>query len=302
MVTITLDECDRAVLERLRRGDADVEALADAVDSRPEYLRSRLPELADNGLVRRGEEGAWTLTENGQRAVAASPAGSMDDRIDAPPDVERRVESSDLRVDRADAVRATFAFLRHWGDATRAEIVDGVYSERPAAFESGAEWWSACVRDCLAALPRVESPASADQPWRCAGTSIVEQPTADGRVAPTDDPTVRTSVRFALEQLDLDEPERAAVRAAFARLLDRGSVSAAELGEEVFPDHDAGYGSPSEWWADCIRPAFRSFPGVESEADEAVWRYRQSSEGPMASAPGADAPEDPFGPEDGTDG
>ncbi len=292
---ITLDDRDGAVLERLREGDADVEALATSVDCNVDELRGRLPELADEGLVRAVGDDEYAVTADGKRAIAASPAGTMDDRIDTPPAVEDRIESFDLRPDRADAVRGAFAFLYFWGDATAGEIVDGVYSEHPAGFESEREWWNRLVRDRLADLPSVEPAESDGEPWRYAGATDVEDDAIDGRVAP-DDPTPKeTSVRFALERLD---DERAPVRVAFDYLVREGEANTAELQEAVYPDYGAGYESTSAWWTDCVRPAFERLPGVEG-SDGDGWRYRQDANGSPASAPEADPSQPSEKQEDG---
>jgi hypothetical protein len=297
MGTITLDDRDEAVLERLRKGDTDVETLAESVNADADCLWDRLPELADNGLVERADD-AYALTEDGARAVEATPIGAKDDRIDTPPEVEERIEAFDLRPDREEALRNAFSFLHYWGETSGAEVIDGVYSENPAGFESEREWWTELVRDRLAELPCVEPPASNHEPWRYAGTPGVEHRTDDGRVAPPGDEFERTSVRFALERLDLAGDERRAVRRAFDRLLSEGEVTTDEL-EEAYSDRPAGYDSVSEWWSDCIRPAFESLPGVESgNADGKRWRYRSADEGPMSSEPGAELPDGPLGPDE----
>jgi predicted transcriptional regulator len=147
VVSITIDDRDRAMLEPLRDGAADVESLARAADCSPGYARSRLPDLADNGLVRRADDaGTYAITDSGKRVVAGSPAGAMDDRIDTPPAVEERIESFDLRPDREEAVRNAFSFLRYWGEATASEIVDAVYPENLAGFESRDAWWTEFLR------------------------------------------------------------------------------------------------------------------------------------------------------------
>ncbi len=305
MVTVTLDERDAAALERLRDGNADVGTLAETTGCDPEYLRERLPELADNGLVERVDD-AYRITEDGERAMAGSPAGTMDDRIDTPDAVEERVESFDLRPDREEALRNAFSVLRYWGSASGPEIVDAAYSENPAGFDGPREWWEEGVRDRLADLPLVESPASTGEPWRYAGTPTVEETTEDGRVAPGVDPPAGASVRFALEQSELDDDERAAVRAAFAHLFEEGEASAASIRKAAYPDHGAGYDSAADWWADCVRDGLDSLPGVERVGDEgdgeSVWRYRQVDEGGMATEPEAETPDGPSGPEAGRDG
>jgi DNA-binding Lrp family transcriptional regulator len=303
MGTITLDDRDRAVLERLREAgtDADVDSLAEAVGVDDDYLRDRLPELADNGLVARTTGDAYELTDDGMRTVEATSVGAKDDRIDTPQAVEERIERFDLRPDREEAVRNAFSFLHYWGEAFGSEIVDAVYSENPAGFESEAEWWDGFVRDRLAELPSVEPPASDDGPWGYADTPVVEKRTDDGRVAPSDDEFERSSVKFALERLDLDDEERRAVRRAFDRLLAEGTVTASEFRAEVYPENEAGRGSASEWWDDCLRPALEALPGVErvDEGEGAErWHYRSTEEGPMSTAPGAELPDEPFGPDD----
>ncbi|WP_232686045.1 hypothetical protein [Halobacterium zhouii] len=290
-MTPTLDERDRVVLESLRRGNADIESLADNTDTTPEALQDRLVELADNGLVERADAGGYALTANGERVLVATPAGTADDRIDTPPDVERVIESFDLRPDREAAVRGAHSFLHYWGAATDSEIVDAVYSEVPAGFDGPDEWWAGFVRERLEALPSVEPPRSPDGEWQYSGTPIVEEETDDGRLLFEDEAVTRSSVKFALERLDLTDAERAAVREAFRVLAHEGEVTAADVVDRVYADHDAGYDSPDGWWADCVRPAFEAFPGVErvdentgtgeeqSDETEEGWRYQSSDEG-----------------------
>lgn len=179
MSNITLDDRDLAVLATIRRERATVETLAEALQYPPDDLRERLAELEDNDLLRpagsdsdsgfgsdsdpnfaNAEE--YELTPSGMRVLATSRPGSSDERIDTPAPVQRRLEASDLRPDEEDAVRGAFAFLRYWGEATDAEIVDGVHSEQPAGYPSGKRWWNDLVRDVLADLPGVENPDGAD--------------------------------------------------------------------------------------------------------------------------------------------
>jgi predicted transcriptional regulator len=309
VVSITLDDRDRAMLEPLRDGAADVESLARAADCKPEYARSRLPDLADNGLVRRADDaGTYAITDSGKRVVAGSPAGAMDDRIDTPPAVEERIESFDLRPDREEAVRNAFSFLRYWGEATASEIVDAVYPENLAGFESRDAWWTEFLRDRIDALPGVQSSDAVADPWRYAGDPDDEQDTDDGRDAPEDDLAPRTSVKYALERAPLSAAERSAVRAAFAFLAREDETTAAEVRSQVYPDHRAGYESATEWWADCIRDGFEQLPGVE-RADEGGdrWRYRPDGRGPTSTGPSSGDAGEPVGTErdggvDATDG
>lgn len=275
MANNTLDERDRVVLELLHEGGEDAESLADSVTESAESLRERLSELADDGLVESTDDGGYALTANGERVVAASGDGTMDNRIDTPPEVEREIESFDLPPDGTEAVRDAFAFLHYWGTASAGEIIDGVFSENPAAFESGTEWWTELVRDRLEGLPSVEPPTGTDREWRYSGTPTVEESTEDGRIVVSDDEGAQSSVKYALERLSLNGDERDAVRAAFDLLVRESELRATEIRDRVYPDHDAGYESPSEWWTDCVRDAFESLPGVECrDATDDVWKYR----------------------------
>lgn len=282
MVAITLGGRDRTMLERLAEGDADVADLARLVDDDASAVASRLDELADNGLVVEADEDQYRLTGDGERVLAATPAGTQDDRIDTPEAVEQRIESFDLRPDREEAVRNAFSFLRYWGEAFESEIVDAIYPENPAGHDDAGEWWADLVRARLGALPDVDAPADPDaEPWRYGGTPTIAEHTADGR----DQLTAETldehgGVKETLERLDLSAGEREAVRAAFEFLAARGEASAAAIKDEIYPDHAAGYDSAHEWWVECVRDAFASLPAVDHpEVDRDVWAYRPSTEG-----------------------
>lgn len=275
MGSLTLDDRDRVVLERLADGDTDVETLAEVVSGEASSLRDRLPELADNGLVRRVDDDRYAITDDGRRTIAASPAGVQDDRIDTPPEVDERIESFELDPEAEEALRGAYAFLVYWGDATAGEIIDGVYSERPAGVASGEEWWTECIRPRLDELPTVGSPAAEWGLWRYTGDPIVERGTADGRRVLGGDSRAHSSVRFALESLDLDDGERAAVRAAVTHLLRHEGATAGELTAQVYPEATGGYETPESWWRDCVEDAFASLPSVEcTDAEADRWAYR----------------------------
>lgn len=279
MASNTLDERDRAILEHLHGGPADAESLAGTANASAESLQDRLSRLADNSLVER-VEGGFALTDDGERVVAASPAGVRDNRIDTPDDVEAAIESLDLRPDRADAVRDAFAFLHYWGEASEREIVDAVYTENPADFDDSEAWW-AFVEGRLAELPSVEQPDGEDGTWRYDGTPVIAEQTEDGRLILGPEATEHSSAKFALEELSVEGEEREAVRAAFDHLSREGEAEAAELRETVYPDHDAGYDSADEWWG-FVADRLASLPGVErreensssGEGGGAIWEYR----------------------------
>lgn len=264
--SITLTDDDVAVLEQLAEGGADVDELAAVVERDREELADRLAELADNGLVRR-DDGVWTLTGNGRRALAAPGDGSADQRIDAPEAVDAAIDALDLRADREEAVRNAFGFLRLWGEATESEMIDGVYTENPAGFESEEAWW-AFVADRLASLPGVAAPGD-DGPWRYEG-----EPTDDGidgrQVLDVDAPT---SAKHAFAEQGLSREEGEAAAAALAVLQKRGTATERDVTRAVYDDHPAGYDSPEAWWDGFLRGALRAVPAVVDENAE-HWRYR----------------------------
>ena len=278
-----LTESDRHVLATLGSTPRDADWLVDALDESaegdrpPDDLRERLAEFADNGLVRERDDGRYERTESGRRLLVTA-GGRMDEAVDTGPDVEAAIEAADLAPDAADAVRGAYAFLRYWGEATVDEIVDAVYSEWPANFESAAAWWDA-VGEALATLPDVAAPEanSADDSrlstWRYTETPEVTTPESDGFL-----PSKRRgdhpygSVKHAIEDLDLSDAERTAVRAAFGVLRRRGEASEDEIGDAAFAAHSAGHETTEAWWDDPVGEAFEALPGVE-RADGDRWRY-----------------------------
>lgn len=276
MPTPTLDRHDRAVLARLGDGPQSPEALARTVDRPPAELGRRLEALASGGLVRRREDGAYERTESGRRVLAASPAGSADDRIDTSPRVERALDAFDLRPDEADAVRSAYALLRFWGSATPGEIVDATFDEAPAGYDGAGEWWSDCVRDRLAALPGIE-PADDDGPWRYVGDPVAPRAAGDGRrVLGRADRPVDASARHALAGRGLSEAERRAVGVALGALRARGLATTATLRRrlERAGDRAAGPGEEEHaGWSDRVREALEAVPGV-TRPDGRTWQYR----------------------------
>jgi len=191
-----------------------------------------------------------------------------DSHLDAPLDVTATLDRMGLRPDREDAVLAVYAFLRHWGAATRAEAVDAVFSEHPLGYADADDWWDGAIRDALAALPGVERDGDR---WRHAGGGTVDE-AGDGRRPFGSAADERFgSVKHALESLDVDSRQRTAVVAAFELLRSPGGATTAELRERA---HDAVSveASAGTWWRDGVEPVFERLPGVERGAD-GRWRY-----------------------------
>jgi hypothetical protein len=279
MSSNTLGERERAVLEAIGGERADAGTLEGELDVARGELEESLSQLVENALVRE-DEGEYELTENGDRLLEATPTGGRDDRIDAPEDVERAIEGFDLGPDEAAAVRSAFSFLRYWGEATTAEIVDATYSEEPAGYGTAAEWWDDCVAERLAALPDVEAPTNgteesdglAVERWRYTDEAAVEEPDRDGReVRDTEERDAPFgSVRHGIEELDLNDAERAAARGAFTALSERGRATGDDLADDVYDEHPAGYDSV-DTWTDWLCEVFEALPGVDRAGE--AWTH-----------------------------
>lgn len=309
MANNTLDETDRAVLRAISHGRVTPGTIESRLQSRlgsqPADLSAHLEQLHENALVREAGDDSYELTENGVRALNAPATGTRDERIDTPSEVEAAIESLQASPAEREAVRAAFSFLRHWGEATTAEIVDGTYSEAPAGHDDADRWWADCVGDRMSSLPRVTGSDEAGPAavWEFEGTTVVEHAgDRDGRaVMDSADASGRSgSVRHGIEEAARDDAERRAARAAFAALYDRREATSGELVEaathldaregtvdadvehgapdgSVVVDFPAGFESAAEW-AERLTEIFEVLPGVDrewrSEADdEAVWTY-----------------------------
>ncbi|MFC6730690.1 hypothetical protein ACFQDG_18735, partial [Natronoarchaeum mannanilyticum] len=228
----TLRDEDRAILETLEDANRSLDAIAEELDRDPDDLDDRLQELHDNGLVHAKGEG-WSLTRDGRNLLRAPGDGSADDRIDTPEEVEAAIQSFQVRPDRTDAIRAAFAYLRHWDEATAGEIAADVYDEHPAGYPDPDEWWEQFVREYLAELPGVQRPDDGET-WRYdetagdGGTATrddaasADRPRKNGREVDLDEPTdPRGGLKHALETLDATDAERDAVLAAAALLRER---------------------------------------------------------------------------------
>lgn len=285
MSSNTLEGLGRAILEAIEGRRTDAGTLDAEFDASSEELDEQLSQLVENALVREVGEGEYELTENGVRVLNATPVGERDERIDTPERVERAIEEFDLRPDEETAVRSAFSFLRYWGQATAAEIVDATYSEEPAGYGTADRWWADCVAERLAALPDVDPPTGGTEEsggqnaerWRYTDGAVVEEPDRDGREvrgSGTDAPF--GSVRHAFEELDLTDAERTAARTAFAVLSEREGATESELADAVYDEQPAGYGSSDEW-SNWLCGLLEELPNVDRRED-GTWIHDPSSE------------------------
>jgi biotin operon repressor len=272
MGTITLEALDTTVLRLLDDAPASGDELATAVEHSRSELADRLEELEENGLLREREDGTYALTKSGTRVLDVPADGSTDSRIDAPTHVQQAIKGLDLRADREEAVFDAVAFLQYWGDTTESELIDGIYSENTAEYETAEKWWQTFMRDTLAELPDIESPTADEESWRYTGTPEIEERTEDGRHLFDDSPSSYGSVKHALEVLDLSADQRTAVHTVFDVLYQRNTATETELKQEVYEQTATGDASADEWWTQRIEPVLRDLPGVE-QMDEKTWRY-----------------------------
>lgn len=272
MGTITLTTLDTTVLHLLATAPASSDQLAETVEYSPSELADRLEKLEKNGLLWERDDGVYVLTESGTRVLDVPADGSTDSRIDAPDHVRQAIEELDLRADREEAVFDAVAFLQYWGRVTESELIDGIYSERPAEYETADEWWQTFMRDTLAELPEIEPPTADEVSWRYTGTPGIEERTEDGRRPFDDSPMSYESVKHALEILDLSADQQAAVQAVFKMLYQRSTATETELKQDVYEQTATGDTSADEWWTQWIEPVLRELPGVEQMGDK-TWRY-----------------------------
>ncbi|MFB6130866.1 MAG: hypothetical protein ABEJ28_08610 [Salinigranum sp.] len=278
MCNPTLTESDLAALVELEARPADLAALAAAVDVVPERLEERLAFMADNGLLRI-EGGRYRLSDDGRRVIRAPGDGSADDGIDLPESVVWALQARGLRAARLDAVLSAYAFLRFWGTATAAEIVDGTFSEAPLEYDTAAAWWTDLVRDHLASLPAVEPPAEEGGLWRVDGTPDIDGLSADGRRVLFDrgrETGRYSSAREAADDLGLSDGERLSVSAALA-VLQRGDEVDGERLRTAAASVDAGDVPGAAWLDEGLFAALERLPGVVRDGDR--WRYALTPDG-----------------------
>ncbi len=218
MGSITLAPHDTALLHLLADAPSSSDHLAEIVeDPRPE-LTDQLAAFEENGLLWKQADETYALTESGSRVLAVPADHGVDSRIDAPRRVCQAITKQDLRPDREAAVFDAVAFLQYWGEATESELIDGIYSETPAGYETADKWWQSFMQGTLAGLPDIEPPTADRTVWRYTGTHETEEPTEDGRDPFAGPTTSYGSVKHALEALDLSSDQHTAVHTVFATL------------------------------------------------------------------------------------
>lgn len=268
-----LDSVDGGILVAIGDLGSTVEELSGRLDVGQSAIRKRLGRLREAGLIDKDDRQEFVLTVDGQRVLAAPATGTVDDRIDTTPTVERALASLDVPLDLEAAIRSAYVFLKFWGDATKAEIQDAIYFEHPAGHASADAWWNEAVRDRLASLPEVHPP-NGDFLWRYLGDVEVDL-VEDGRHVAG--PTAMGSVRHGVDHLPLSQEERLAVRKAFAHVFENGSVNKRDLVSDVYPSFPAGYDSSDRWWKECILKAFSMLPHLRYDPQVETWRYDRQS-------------------------
>jgi len=265
MSTPTITHDDEAILDYLTGNTAERADIADDVGMSRDEVAERLEGLVDGGLVREAA-GVYEITESGERLLASSGDGTADARIDTPPAVDEAIDDMDLIPDHAGALEAAFAFLRHWGEASRAEIIDAVFIKNPLGYAAADDWWEEAIRDPLAELPEIERDG---EDWRHADGGAADD--GDGRKAftPAGEGTYG-SVKHALESLDVNAQRRDAVGAVFEYLQSHGGAPEDEL-REIAHDAVDVEASAGTWWRDAVEPVLRELPGIESNGTR--WRY-----------------------------
>lgn len=284
MVDLTLTQQEYALLERLR-AERRIDASSEVVDGEPSAAgatdgpsidttddegpatTTRFDALADNGLVEQTENDAYRLTESGRRVLESRTDDPSGHAGDLPPDVERAIEGFDADPASKDAVRRSFTFLRYWGEATAAEIVDAVYSERPAGRTDRREWWDGLVADRLAAVPGVTA-TERDGTWRYRPTasdaddaSNTDADDADDGRAKLSDVAAFGSGKHAIERMTATETEAEQLSCAFGTVSEQGSATAREIEERC--------GATARRLAERL---LDELPAVERTGDE-TWTY-----------------------------
>lgn len=275
MGTDTLTETDQQLLRKLLDDPQSRQTLETRLADSPEPVADRLEALVDSGLVRRTEK--YELTESGRRVLAAPDDGSADYGIDMSPAVEAELRSLDVDEASVSAVRAVYAFLEYWGEATASELRDAIYFERQAGYDDRQTWWSDCIEPALGTLPTVQPPASAEEltaRWRYEGTPGIDDGTTDGRAvlgSTTDEPPF-ANARQAIEATTRSATQRAVARHVFAFLETHGRADSEQLERHIVTATEEEPHSDS---IAVVADVLDSIPAVVKE--DGVWRYQHNA-------------------------
>lgn len=273
MGTDTLTEWDRQLLRGLSTGPQTPRELAESVDHDPEPLADRLDVLAESGVVRQTDR-TYELTDSGRRVLAAPGDGSADERIDIPVAVERELGSRDVDEPCTAAVRAAYAFLQYWGEATESELRDAVFSERPAGYDDRHQWWDDCVEPIFGQLPAVQPPEEVDSPaarWHYERPPGVDDATDGRAVLGSTESQPFGNARQAIEAQADSVDHRTAVRHTFGHLETHGYAAAGMLAELIAEVTDAD----SRESQAAVREMLAAVPSVV-EVDGG-WRYQHAT-------------------------
>lgn len=278
MDELTIRSSDLLILENIDKFGGAAHSLPESLALSESEIRQRLSKFVDNGIIRVVGADTFELTASGHRLLDISQNRRQSSEIDIPTPVETVITGFELRPYEAEAIRRSYAFLRFWRSATTDEIIDGIYSEYPAGYQSSDEWWSNLVRDQLGVVPDVVPPTLGDTQWKYTGDFTGDEPDVDGRVHQLKSGRY-SSVKQALERNSLNNDERSAIKATLTFLQNRGVATEQEIRTAVFTEYPAGYDNASVWWTNLVRDILAGLACIESlsstAADNQIWRYHR---------------------------
>ena len=170
-------------------------------------------------------------------------------------------------------------------ETTALDDVLGVFGEIRGPVVTSADVADAldCSRDTarrklgeLRRQGRVESRETAGRVvWWLSNSGSDDAPDSNNRSRSGEDvERAPEDVADALDTLGLDSGRRAAVRAMYALLRERGTARKSDFTSEVYPDHSAGYQSSGGWWNALGKDALGELPGVRKPAEgRPQWQF-----------------------------
>jgi hypothetical protein len=130
-----------------------------------------------NELVERGHLATRKVGARGRVWWVPMESGGADPRFDAAgrePSVDAEIERADLPGSgetlerRREALRAAYDYLSEHPDASTAAILEEVFPEHPAGYETADEWWEH-IEPALKDLPNVDVADDRDHAWHYVG-------------------------------------------------------------------------------------------------------------------------------------